>query len=137
MTNVLTTLLLTAAVLQTILAILNLCLVRLMRWKQELRELPSLLREVFHVHAFFVSLTLAIFALLTWRFSSEMVTGNNPLGVWLAASIGTFWGIRTMIQCAYYSHSHWWGKTGPTLVHAALSFIYAGMTVTYFAAASC
>src|SRR5947199_10613866 len=95
--------LLLAASLQLGIAILNLFLVPLLKWQPELARMPLLLREVFHVHAWFISITLTIFATLTFRFTSEMALGTNLVAVWLAGAMGIFWGIRTILQVTWYS----------------------------------
>src|SRR6266550_3373994 len=83
-----------AAVAQFGIAILNLFLVRIMNWKPDLERAPLLIREVFHVHVIFISITLSIFALLTWRFVHEIASAANPLAIWLATAIGMFWIVR-------------------------------------------
>ena len=54
-----------AAITQAGVAVINIFLVRLMRWRDDLSGLPLLVREVFHVHCWFISLTLMIFAVTT------------------------------------------------------------------------
>ena len=46
-----------AAALQLAIALLNLFLARLLNWKEEMARMPLLLREVFQVHAWFISIT--------------------------------------------------------------------------------
>jgi len=111
------------------IALLNLFLARILGWKADLDRAPQLLREVFHVHAWFISLTLTIFAIMTWRFAAEMRT--NPACRWLAAGIGLFWALRTILQITYYSSSHWRGLPGRTLIHIMLLLIYGGFAVLY------
>src|SRR5438094_9970082 len=94
------------------IALLNLFLARILGWKAYLERAPLLLREVFHVHAWFISITLTIFAVLTWRFADEFAAGANPVSRWLAAGVGMFWGIRAALQVVYYSASHWRGRPG-------------------------
>jgi hypothetical protein len=77
-----------AAIAQFAIAILNLFLIRIMKWKPDLARAPLLIREVFHIHIRFISITLAIFAVLTWRFASDIAFAVNPVSVWLAAAIG-------------------------------------------------
>jgi hypothetical protein len=119
-----------AAALQLAIAALNLFLVPLLKWQPEVERMPPLLREVFYVHAWFISLTLGIFAVLTWHFAGRLAV--DPLGQWLACAIGLFWGIRTILQVMYYSSSHWRGQLGRTLVHLALLVIYGGFAAVYF-----
>jgi len=126
-----TNLLLIAALTQLAVAVLNLFLVRLLKWQEELLRLPLLLREVFQVHKWFISVSLAIFAVMTWRFAGEMVRHEEPVFQWLAFCIGAFWAIRTVLQVAYYSSSHWRGRFGKTVVHVVLLAMYGGMAGLY------
>jgi hypothetical protein len=121
-----------AAVGQFCVALLNFRLVHLMGWKPDLDRLPLLVREVFHVHKWFISITLAIFAIFTWRFAGEMAV--TPACRWLAGEIAAFWAIRTVIQFSYYSGTHWHGKAGQTAIHFLLLFAYGGLVVVYAAA---
>jgi hypothetical protein len=120
-----------AAAAQLAIAVLNLFLPRLLNWKEELARMPLLIREVFHVHAWFISVTLTIFSALTWRFAAEMAAGTTPVCQWLAAAIGLFWAIRTVLQVSYYSSSHWRGRPGRTVIHFALLLGYGGLAATY------
>lgn len=120
-----------AAWAQLFLFVVNFGLVRMMGWKAELEKLPLLAREVFHVHLWFVGLTCAIFGGLTWRFAPEMAAGGSVPLRWLAGAIGAFWGIRAILQVAYYSRSHWKGKFWKTVVHLLCIWGYGGMGVVY------
>ena len=71
-----------AAIAQFAVAILNLFLIRIMKWKPDLDRAPLLIREVFHIYVIFISITLSIFALLTWRFVHEIASAANPLAIW-------------------------------------------------------
>jgi hypothetical protein len=135
LTSHLPLLLQTAATLQLGVAILNLFLIRLLKWRAELDRTPLLLREVFQIHVWFISITLAIFGVMTWRFAPEIASGQNAVAQWLAAGIGMFWGIRTVLQVTYYSSSHWRGLPGRTIAHFALLMVYGGFTALYLWAA--
>jgi uncharacterized membrane protein YqjE len=125
----------TVAAVQLAVALLNLFLVPLLEWKEDLARAPLLLREVFHVHAWFISVTLTIFGLITWQFAGELAAHTNAIGVWLAAGIGIFWAIRTVLQITYYSSRHWRGQFGRTVIHILLFFTYGGMAALYLWAA--
>ena len=125
-----------AAVIQAAVALVNLGLVRLLNWKVDLERQPLLLRQVFMVHLWFISFTVGVFAVLTWRFAVEMANGSNPAATWLAAAIGLFWGVRSVMQVTYYSASHWQGQPGRTVVHIAVLLAYGGMAVIYLMAAA-
>jgi len=125
----------TAALVQLAVAILNLWLVQIMKWKPDLERMPLLIREVFYIHCLFISITLAIFAILTWHFAGDIALAANPLSVWLAVAIGLFWLIRSLLQWSHYSPSHWRGDGLRTAIHFLLFFGYGALATVYFAAA--
>ncbi len=124
----------TVAVAQFGIGVLNFLLVPLMGWKADLARLPLLVREVFHVHLIFISISVALFAVLTWRFAGEMAGAANPLAGWLATAIGIFWGIRAIMQWTHYSAAHWRGIPTRTGLHWLLFFGYGAFAVVYLAA---
>ncbi len=124
-----------AAAAQFGIATLNLFLVRLLGWRDAVLQMTLLVREVFRVHAWFISITLVIFGAMTFRFAREMAAGMDPVCQWLAAGIGLFWLIRTILQITYYSSSHWRGQLGRTVAHVTLLLVYAGFTAAYLWAA--
>ena len=123
------------AAAQLAVAVLNLFLVRIMKWEESVARMPQLVREVFHVHAWFITITLVIFGVVTIRFAGELAAGPNDLGRWLAAGIGIFWLIRWLMQFFYYNSSHWRGKRAETIVHIVLIFIYGSFAGVYLLAA--
>ena len=124
-----------AAAAQLAVAVLNLFLVRIMKWEESVARMPQLVREVFHVHAWFITITLVIFGVVTFRFAGELAAGTNDLGRWLAAGIGIFWLIRWLMQFFYYNSSHWRGKRAETIVHIVLIFLYGSLAGVYLLAA--
>ena len=124
-----------AALAQFAIAILNLFLIRIMNWKPDLDRAPLLVREVFRIHIFFISITLTIFAVLTWHFANEIATATNPIAMWLAIGIGAFWLVRSIMQWSHYSASHWRGNVLRTAIHWMLFLGYGAMAGVYLAAA--
>jgi hypothetical protein len=124
-----------AALAQLGVAILNLFLIRIMNWERDLVSAPLLIREVFQIHTYFISITLAIFGTLTWRFASEIATAAHPLCVWLAIGIGCFWSVRSVMQWSHYSTSHWRSDRLRTLIHWTLFLGYGALGAVYFIAA--
>ena len=112
------------AAAQLAVAVVNLFLVRLLGWRSELERMPLLVREVFVVHAWFISVTLAIFGAVTMRFAPEFAAASHEVFRWLAAGIGGFWALRTVLQITYYSSSHWKGRIDRTIIHVVLLATY-------------
>jgi hypothetical protein len=124
-----------AAITQLGVALLNLALIRIMHWKPDLARAPLLIREVFHIHVHFISITLTIFGVLTWRFADDIASAATPLAVWLAISIAIFWGVRSVMQWLHYSSVHWRGIPTRTAIHWALFLGYGALAAVYLIAA--
>ena len=124
-----------AALAQLGVALLNLFLIRIMKWERNLVIAPLLIREVFQIHIYFISITLAIFGTLTWRFAGDIATAAHPLCVWLAIGIGIFWAVRSMMQWSHYSAVHWRGDRLRTLIHWMLFLGHGAFAAIYFTAA--
>jgi hypothetical protein len=124
----------TVAIAQFAIAILNLFLIRIMNWKPDLERGPRLIREVFHVHCIFISITLSIFAVLTWRFAGDIASRSNSLAMWLGAAIGLFWLARSIMQWSHYSATHWRGRPGRIAIHWTLFLGYGAFAAVYFTA---
>jgi hypothetical protein len=123
------------ALAQLGVAVLNLFLVKIMKWDRDLVSAPLLIREVFQIHIYFISITLAIFGALTWRFAPEFATGAQPICVWLAIVIGGFWAVRSAMQWTHYSAIHWRGDRLRTVIHWMLFLGYGALAAVYFTAA--
>jgi hypothetical protein len=124
-----------AALAQLGVAILNLFLIRIMNWERDLGSAPLLIREVFQIHTYFISITLAIFGTLTWRFAGEIARAAHPICVWLAIGIGFFWSVRSLMQWSHYSASHWRGDRLRTVIHWTLFLGYGALGLVYLIAA--
>jgi hypothetical protein len=124
-----------AALAQLGVAILNLFLIRIMKWERDLVSVPLLIREVFHIHTYFISITLAIFGILTWRFAGEIATAAHPLCIWLAIGIGCFWAIRSVMQWSHYSSIHRRENRLRSSIHWTLFLGYGALGAVYFIAA--
>src|SRR2546430_4985715 len=124
-----------AALTQFAVAILNLFLIRIMKWEPDLDRAPLLIREVFRIHVVFISITLSIFAVLTWQFAHEIASAASPLAIWFAVAIGLFWLARSAMQWLHYSASHWRGGALRTVIHLAPFFGYRAMAIVYLTSA--
>ena len=133
--NHLTTCLLLAAAGQLFIAVLGMMIPRILGWQGAIAQMPLLVREVFHVHTFFIALTCAIFGSITWRFAGQIAHPTHELIRWFAGAIGIFWGIRCVMQWTFYSSSHWRGLLDKTIAHWMLFLGYGAFAITYLTAA--
>lgn len=125
-----------AALAQLGVVFLNLFLIRIMNWRPDLDAMPLLLREVFRIHVYFISITLAIFGAVTWQFAGDIANAAHPICVWLAIGIGVFWAIRSVMQWTHYSAVHWRGDRLRTVIHWMLFLGYGAFAAVYLTAAS-
>jgi hypothetical protein len=125
-----------AALAQLGVVVLNLFLIRIMNWRRDLDAMPLLLREVFQIHVYFISITLAIFGAVTWRFAGDIANAAHPVCVWLSIGIGVFWAIRSVMQWTHYSAVHWRGNGLRTVIHWMLFVGYGAFAALYLIAAN-
>ena len=81
----LNTILIAAAIGQILIAMLNMRLDKLLHWDSELKSVSQLLREVFYVHKWFITITLLIFGIITIRFANDIGTGSQTNSVHIGA----------------------------------------------------
>lgn len=119
------------AVGQIALVPLNVVLPRLLNWKPDLDRMSLLVREIFQIHAMFITLTVGIWGVLTWKFAERWVTAPDELSSWVCFALALFWGLRCVMQWTHYSASHWRGQPGRTLIHWLLFVGYLFWAVVY------
>lgn len=120
-----------AAVGQLLLVPLNLALPRLLNWKPELERVSLLVREIFEVHAVFITIVCGMFGVLTWRFAERWVSAPDDFSRWFCGAIAGFWGLRCVMQWTHYSASHWRGHRERTLIHWLVFAVYGLWALLY------
>ncbi len=120
-----------AGLMQIALAVLSFFLPTIMKWQADIARMPLLLRDVFVIHSWFITLTLVIWGVLTWRFAPVMVREPSDLSRWVCGAIAVFWGIRCVLQWLHYSPKHWRGIPSRTVIHWTLFVGYAVWTGIY------
>ena len=99
-----------------ILALAHIPIHRHFKWKEETAILSLLTRQIFHVHTFFVALTVWMFGALTFFFTDELL---QPSELTLAILFGftMFWVIRLLVQLFVYDSALWRRKKFETMMH--------------------
>ena len=120
-------------ILLVLLSFVHVIFPRYFNWKEELKDLSIINREMMKIHTFFVALVVFGFGLLNIFCTDDLL--NTPLGKKLSIFLGVFWGIRAIIQFFGYSSENWKGKKFETVVHILFSIFWVYITVIYFMAA--
>lgn len=117
------------------LSMIHLIFPRYFNWKEELKELSLMNRQMMKVHTFFIALVVFLIGVLCIHSYEDVI--NTKLGKTISLGIGVFWFIRLCIQLFGYSSKLWKGKTFETIVHIIFTIFWIYLTtiflVNYFA----
>lgn len=100
-----------------------------LNWRDELRGLSRLHRQMYWVYGGYVVLSILAFALLSVFNSRELASGSG-LARGVSGYAAMFWGIRLALQAIFDVRGHltaWWLKAG----YVALTVMFAGFTLVY------
>jgi len=104
-----------------------------LNWRNELRTLPRLHRQMHWVYGGYVVLSIVAFAAMSILNAAELA-GGTPLARGICAYIAVFWGVRLILQMVFDIGTYltrWWMKAG----YALLTIMFAAFTVIYVWAA--
>ncbi len=93
-----------AGVVQLFIVAANFFAPRMLGYRESLAGAAPLVRQVFTVHALFIVLVLAAFASACFLFTPELA-GASRLGRALSTFLAAFWGLRFVLQLAYYDRN--------------------------------
>ena len=112
------------------LVVLNLFVPRHLGWNEDLKRVSLVNRQIFEVHAMFLVLILAMFAVLLLS-SSEALVEPSRLSRLILGGLTVFWGLRTLAQWFYYSPATWRGNRLRTAVHYVFSAVWVYVTAVF------
>jgi hypothetical protein len=104
-----------------------------LRWRDELRPLPALHRQMHWVYAGYVVLSIVAFSAISLRHAAELAAGGG-LARAVCGYIAVFWGVRLLLQAVFDLGPYtrlWWQRAGVM----ALTLLFAGLTGIYAFAA--
>jgi len=105
-----------------------------MNWREELRGISRLHRQMYWVYGGYVVLSIVAFALLS-IFNSRELSSGSGLARGVCAYVAVFWGIRLGLQTVFDVREHltaWWLKAG----YVILTLLFATFTLVYALAAT-
>lgn len=100
-----------------------------LNWREELRSLSRLHRQMYWVYGGYVVLSIVAFAWLSIFNSCELASGGG-LARGFCTYVAVFWGVRLVLQAVFDVKDHvtvWWLKAG----YMALTVMFAGLTIVY------
>lgn len=117
-------------ILLVILALVHTTFPNYFNWKQELKQLSLINRQLMYVHSFFIGFAVLLIGVLCLTSSNDLI--ETSLGKRISLGLGVFWITRLFIQFLGYSSKLWKGKTFETMIHILFSCLW-----TYFSFVFC
>lgn len=121
-------------ILLMVLALVHVIFPRYFKWKEELKGLSLINKQVMGVHTFFIALTVFLMGVLCFTSANELI--ETHLGKRISLGLGVFWSIRLLVQFFVYSPKLWKGKPFETLVHVCFSMLWVYLSLVFWWAAT-
>ena len=99
------------------------------KWKEELRTISPLTRQIHYIHTFFIALIVLLNGLLYLTCTPELLT--TPLGHRISLGFFVFWTCRLILQFFGYSSSLWRGKPFETVMHFLFSALWLFLSAVF------
>jgi hypothetical protein len=116
-------------VLLIILAAIHVAFPKYFNWKEELKPLTIINRQLMYVHSFLVAFAILLIGILCLTSSNDLV--ETTFGKRICLGLGLFWAARLMIQFFGYSSKLWRGKTFETSIHIIFSLFWIYLCVIF------
>ncbi|MEZ4795217.1 MAG: hypothetical protein R2773_07060 [Flavobacteriaceae bacterium] len=99
-------------------------------WKEGLKSLSLINRQMMLVHTFFIALVVFLIGLLCVASANALET--TPLGRQISLGLAIFWTLRLIFQLFIYSSKLWKGKAFETIIHIIFSIFWTYMSVVFW-----
>src|SRR5687768_3837787 len=116
-------------ILLIILAVIHVIFPKYLNWKEDLKPLSIINRQLMYVHSFFIALVILLLGVLCLSSANELIT--TTLGRRITLGLGIFWSTRLLIQFFGYSAKLWRRKTFETSVHIFFSIFWIYLSVIF------
>ncbi len=122
-----------AGYLLILLALVHILFARYFNWKEELKPLSLMNRQMMVIHTFFIALIVLLMGLLCVTSAGALT--STEFGKKISMGMAFFWLVRLIVQFVGYSSKLWRGKRFETIVHILFSLLWLFLTVIFFRAA--
>ncbi|MFD1552953.1 hypothetical protein DNU06_15885 [Putridiphycobacter roseus] len=113
-----------------ILACVHVIFPKYFNWKEELKSLSLINKQMMQVHTFFVALVVFLMGCLCLTSSTALVETN--LGKTISLGFAIFWTMRLFLQFFAYAKELWKGKTFETVMHIVFTLFWIYLSVIFW-----
>ena len=112
------------------LALVHLIFPKYFNWKEELKSLSLINKQMMTIHTFFIALVIFLMGLLCLTSATELI--ETRLGKTISLGLGIFWSLRLIIQFFGYSTKLWKGKRFETIIHILFSGLWIYLSIIFW-----
>ena len=116
-------------VLLMALASIHIFFPKYFNWKQELKYMTLINRQMMTVHTFFIAFVVFLIGLLCLTSATDLT--QTKLGKTISLGLGIFWATRFIFQLFVYSTKLWKGKTFETTIHIVFTILWIYLTSVF------
>ena len=113
-----------------VLSLIHLFFPKYFNWKNELKSLSLINRQMMTIHTFFVALIVFLMGVLCLTSANELIT--TELGKTISLGLAVFWSLRLFIQFFGYSNELWKGKTFETFIHILFIILWTYISTIFW-----
>lgn len=99
-------------------------------WDRELSSVSLLTRRVFHVHTFFIGLTLVLAGAGSVLLADELLK-PSPLSRAVMGASAVFWTCRWIFQFCVFERAIWRGNQLYTFMHIVFACLWTYLVAVY------
>jgi hypothetical protein len=112
------------------LALVHIIFPKYFNWKEELKSLSLINKQMMTIHTFFIALVVFLMGLLCLTSATELI--ETRLGKTISLGLGIFWSLRLIIQFFGYSTKLWKGKRFETIIHIFFSGLWIYLSIVFW-----
>ena len=116
-------------VLLMALASIHIFFPKYFNWKQELKYMTLINRQMMTVHTFFIAFVVFLIGLLCLTSATDLT--QTKLGRTISLGLAIFWATRLIFQLFVYSTKLWKGKTFETTIHIVFTILWIYLTSVF------
>lgn len=116
-------------VILVILGLVHIIFPKYFKWKDELKRVSLINKQMMYVHTFFIALVLILMGVLCIDSSHELIT--TKLGGRISFGLSLFWIARLVIQFFGYSPELWRGKRTESIIHVLFILLWTYISTVF------